>query len=259
MDVSINPYSHHPELKELISDPSKSHFRSFDAHATIGQRPELEWVIELLSTKPERDLSRKQTLAGKTDADLWVFAYGSLMWDPALQFSEVRRVHVRDYARHFILKDIYGGRGTREAPGLMAALSRGGGCDGLAFRIAKEDIESETEILWRREMVGEGYIPTFVTTTIADQPVDALTFVADLEAESICADVTRQEQIQYLSSGEGFIGTSLEYLENIVRQFEALGIVDHECTTLLADVHARCKLRDSKTAGANASSQGTTD
>lgn len=238
MDDSLNRFFHHPELKGLISDPGTSSFRSFDAHAFFKQRPELGWVLELIHSKSQRDQSRQRALAGRTGSDLWVFAYGSLMWDPAVHFLEVRRAFVPEFARHFILKDIYGGRGTREAPGLMAALDHGDGCDGLAFRIGKDQIEAETDILWRREMVGEGYIPTFVTAIIDNEPVEALTFVADRQADCMCSDITRPEQIQFISTGQGFLGTSLEYLENIVRHFEALGIVDEDCVALLADVHA---------------------
>lgn len=256
MDDSHNRFFHHPELKDLISDPAMSSFRSFDAHAVFTQRPELDWVVNLLHTKSQRDLSRQRALAGRTGSDLWVFAYGSLMWDPAMHFLEVRRAFVPDFARHFILKDIYGGRGTREAPGLMAALDQGDGCDGLAFRIAKDQIESETDILWRREMVGEGYIPTFVTAMIDNEPIEALTFVADRQADSICWDVTRPEQIRYISTGQGFLGTSLEYLENIMRHFDALGIVDEDCAALLADVHTHCNSRNSETTGRQTGMQG---
>ena len=71
-----------------------------------------------------REASRRVTLASHT-GDLWVFAYGSLMWDPAMDFTEVRRAWLPGHARRFILCDIYGARGTPEAPGLMAALDWG--------------------------------------------------------------------------------------------------------------------------------------
>lgn len=57
-----------------------------------------------------------------------MFAHGSLMWDPAIDFAEVRRAWLPGHARRFILCDIHGARGTRDAPGLMAALDRGDGC-----------------------------------------------------------------------------------------------------------------------------------
>ena len=164
-----------------------------------------------------------------------VFGYGSLMWDPAFRFVEVRRAHVPSYARRFILKDIYGARGTIDAPGLMAALDEGNGCDGLLFRIARESIDEETEVLWRREQLGPAYLPEFIDAEISNERVKALTFVADHDADIIDADMTREEQIHFMATGTGFLGTSLEYLTNIVDQFAALGIEDTEVLDMLSE------------------------
>lgn len=241
MPETADRFSHHPELQSQIADPLQSFFRDFNAKAFFEDKPELHWVIELLHSDSERAASRDETLAGRWDDDLWVFAYGSLMWDPAIQFSEVRRAHVPDYARRFILKDIYGGRGTPETPGLMAALDNGDGCDGLVFRIAKKDIETETEILWGREMIGPGYIPTFVPAIVEERTIEALTFVADHEAEAMQRNLTRQEQIQFITSGRGFLGSSLEYLANIVAHFTALGVTDEDCSALLGEAELSLK------------------
>ncbi|MCR9135158.1 MAG: gamma-glutamylcyclotransferase [Alphaproteobacteria bacterium] len=224
--------------------------------AVLERQPELAWVLDLLYTKAQRDESRQQALSAKTGGDLWIFAYGSLMWDPAMHFQEVRRAHALDFERRFILKDVYGGRGTREAPGLMAALDHGTGCHGLAFRVAEADLETETEILWRREMAGDAYIPTFITTIIDGKPVDALTFVANRASDSICREITHQDQISFISTGSGFLGTSLEYLENIVRQFHALGIFDEECSALLAEVRTHRNAGETNMAGSGATTQG---
>ena len=164
------------------------------------------------------------------------------MWDPALQFEEVRRAHVPGYARHFILKDIYGGRGTVDKPGLMAALDEGPGCDGLAFRISRENIEEETKILWQRERIGPAYTPVFVDAVSADDRITALTFVADHEADLIVANLTRAQQIEYCATGTGFMGSSLDYLRNISSQFAALGIQDAEVSDLLRQTECHINL-----------------
>ena len=233
MPESVDPYLHHPELVGKITDSHSSFFRNFRPERVLESHPELEWVLEKLHTDEQREESRTQFLDAHPEQDLWVFAYGSLMWDPALQFAEVRRASVAGYARQFILKDVLGARGTVEAPGLMAALDRGDHCDGLVFRVAAKDIDEETEILWRREMVAPGYIPTMVDTAFEGQEVKALTFVADHDAEIIASDLTLDEQIEFIATGSGFLGTSKEYLENIVSQFNALDIVDERCEHLL--------------------------
>ncbi|WMS41420.1 gamma-glutamylcyclotransferase [Acuticoccus sp. MNP-M23] len=238
MPVSNDPFSHHPELRDKITATHESFFRTTSVGSVFATRPELAWVLDLLHSDAVREHSRTQTLAAHGGGDLWVFGYGSLMWDPAFHFSEVRRATVDGYARRFVLKDVWGARGTVDNPGMMAALDRGDCCEGLAFRIARSEIDTETEVLWRREMVGPGYIPTFVTARLDGETVSALTFVADHAAEQIDPALTRAEQIHYIAHGTGFLGTSKEYLANIVRQFAALGIDDAECTELLEAVEA---------------------
>lgn len=250
MNSGNDPFIHHPELRDKIKDPLQSFFRDFDPVNLLKKWPELHWVIEELYSESYREKSRRETLAKHDDSDLWIFAYGSLMWDPAFEFSEVRRARVSDHARRFILKDIWGGRGTVEMPGLMAALDKGNGCEGLIYRLACDKIEAETRNLWRREMIGPGYVPSVVRTMVGDNIIPALTFVADYEAEAIHPDLPRSKQVEFINTGTGVLGTSLEYLENIVSQFSALGIVDEECSSLLKDVQALAKTHQSSLTGA---------
>ena len=238
MSLALDPFLHHPELRDKISDPVQSPTRTFTIADLAERMKERGLPLDWWYSDSEREAMRVQTLAGHMDKDLWVFGYGSLMWDPAFRFSEVRRARVLDYARRFILKDVYGARGTYDTPGLMAALDKGPGCEGLIYRIARQNIDEETKILWRREKVGPAYIATFVDAIVSDQTVKALTFVAEHEAELIDANLTRAEQIHFVATGTGFKGTSLEYLTNISNQFAALGIVDDDVAVLLREAEA---------------------
>lgn len=251
MSARPDPFGHHPELRDRIKDPHTSYFRDFDVQQAFASQPELRWVFDLMHTAEQRDASRLPLLEAH-EGDLWVFAYGSLMWDPAFIFDEVRRAVVSDYERRFILKDVWGARGTLEAPGLMAALDKGDGCEGLVFRIARERIDTETEILWRREMVGPGYLPRFVTAQTDGETVRALTFVADYTADAMKPELTHAEQVAYCATGKGFLGTSHEYLRNIVDQFAALGVDDPHCTALLRDVEAFMQAHPATTTGPTA-------
>ena len=228
-----DPFTHHPELRGRIADPATSFFRTLSVRALVERHPRLEsWV----HTDEQREAIRAQALQGHA-GDLWIFAYGSLMWDPALRFAEVRRARADGHARRFILFDDFG-RGTQEAPGLMAALDAGDGCEGLAFRIRAEDVDVETEILFRREMIGPAYIPAFIPVRIAGREASALTFLADHDFPDIRGDITRSDQIRYIATGVGFLGTSRDYLANIVEHFAHLGIEDDHCTGLLREVEA---------------------
>jgi cation transport protein ChaC len=238
MEPTVDPFSYHPELRDRIADPLTSPSRTLTTAklATLVKTRGLPadwWYAD-----SAREAERAETLTGRRDADLWVFGYGSLMWDPGVRFEEVRRAYLPGYSRRFILKDIYGGRGTVAAPGLMVALDKGGGCEGLAFRISIANLDEETEVLWRRERIGPAYVPVFVEAVAANTPLTALTFAADHEADLIDASLSRAQQIEYCATGTGFMGSSLDYLRNINRQFAALGIQDDEVLELLRETDA---------------------
>ena len=238
MTIPADAFVHHPELRDRIADPDSSTFRNFNLRKRFAEEPEMHWALDYLHTDAEREANRRELLAGH-EGDLWVFAYGSLMWDPAFHFLEVRRAHLTGYSRRFILKDIFGARGTRERPGLMAALDAGDACSGLAFRIAADIVERETEILWSREKIGPAYQPRLVTVETDHGAIRALAFIANHEAASVCPELTVDEQSHYIATGVGFRGSSREYLVNIIEHFALLGIEDQECRALLNAVDAR--------------------
>lgn len=233
--MSDDPFAHHPELRGKIANPEASFFRDFTFEGMIERFPEMAVHRDWPHKDEDREAMRAAVLNGHGD-DLWVFGYGSLMWDPALYFAEVRRAYLPGYERKMMLVDWRGARGTAEAPGLMAALDAGHGCDGLAFRIAADAVDTETRILFRREMLAPAYLARMVPIELDDGPVQALTFVADHAVPEMRADIGREEQIRYIAHGAGFAGTSRDYLANIVAHFETLGIEDADCEALLRDV-----------------------
>lgn len=233
-----NPFRHHPGLRGRIADPETSYWRSFrpadiDAVVMANGAP-ADWRF----TDAQIEAALAAFLDRHGEADLWVFAYGSLMWDPGFRFAEVRRALVEGHARSFCLRDDLGGRGTPNAPGLMAALARGGTCEGLAFRLPAAEVACEAAILWRREMIAPAYLPVMVRAQTAQGAVPALSFAADPAAAMIRTDLTRTEQTHLLATGRGVLGSSLQYIETLAAQLAALGIEDAEVTGLLADARA---------------------
>jgi len=228
-------------LRDKIVDPEVSFYRTLTTDMIRGVMAQHGVSGAWLYSDDERDAMRRATMASHPQDDLWVFGYGSLMWDPGFRFQEVRRAHVPGHARCFILRDTEGGRGTKEAPGVMAALDtdpEGPGCDGLLFRIGAQEVDAESSILWQREIIGPSYIATFVTANTGtadtgDEAVTALTFLADHEADMIDATISRDDQIAFIATGSGFLGTSLEYLTNVHHQFSVLGITDPEVEYLV--------------------------
>ena len=70
-------------------------------------------------------------------ASLWVFGYGSLIWNPGFPVAERRIATLEGWHRSFCMRSIHH-RGTVERPGLVLALDRaeGAACTGVAFRVA---------------------------------------------------------------------------------------------------------------------------
>lgn len=233
-----DPFRHHPNLRALIKPPRTSMF--YDA--TIEKFQAIQLGIDgdtsIFLADDVREDCRLNALRGKCDQDLWVFGYGSLIWDPGFDFTEVRRAHAPDVERRFILRDIYGGRGDRERPGVMAALDYGSGCDGVVFRIARDKIDTETRRIWIRERAVAAYQPAFIKVDTDQGPVQAVTFVADHDASLIQADLDHADQVRFCATGTGFFGSSLEYVENLATHFATFDIVDPTVTRLLADARA---------------------
>lgn len=236
--MSDDPFRYHPELRDKIVKPDDSWFRNFTTARLESQLDEMGLETGWWRSDDDREATRHAALAGRWEQDLWVFAYGSLMWDPGFRFTEVRRAHAPLHERRFILRDTRGGRGTPEVPGLMAALDEGHGCDGLLLRLAAATLDEETTILWRREMIAPAYQPCFIPVEVEKRRLKALTFVADHDADIIAADLTRSEQVACIASGTGILGSSLEYLRNTCAQCVALGIHDDRMNALLADAEA---------------------
>lgn len=239
-----DPFCHHPRLASLITPPEESSFRSFDPAS-------IDAVVQANGAPPDwrltdaaREADRQAFLRRRPDVDLWVFAYGSLMWNPGFHFAEVRRGFAPEVERKFILCDRFGGRGTREAPGVMAALERGAGCNGLVFRIAQDVLDSETEVIWRRERVGNAYFADSIRVDTDHGAVDALAFMANHDAEIIEPDLSHDDQVRYCATGTGWLGSSFDYVANLAEHFDLMGIEDIGVSRLLNDTKAFLAARD---------------
>ena len=201
-----------------------------------------ENLIPVLS-EAERQASRRAVLeeVGPRD-DVWIFAYGSLMWNPAIHFAERCRGMVHGYHRPLCLWS-YFARGTREAPGLLLGLDRGGCCAGAVYRIAADDVEAETEILWAREMLSPVYEPRWVRVRIAAGPVRAITFVVNRACEFYAGAVSNEEIAASIATATGKFGRTADYLHAIMTSLDELGIEDKPLRAIHDLVESACAER----------------
>ncbi len=159
--------------------------------------------------------------------DVWVFGYGSLIWNPAFHFVERRVGIAHGFHRRYCLWS-HIGRGTKENPGLMLALDHGGSCRGVAYRIAQDEVDSELDVLWRREMVGGAYVPRWQTIRTADGQMRAITFIINHDHPRYTGRLTTETIVDAIANASGPMGACADYLLNTVDHLEELGIADRQ-------------------------------
>jgi cation transport protein ChaC len=167
--------------------------------------------------------------------DVWLFGYGSLIWNPCFEFAERRIAKVLGWHRRFCLWT-HLGRGTLEQPGLMLGLERGGACRGLVFRVPRSCVDTELDIVWRREMVTAAYVPTVVTLATAEGRLRAVTFTINRRHERYAGDLDEERIVAALAAAEGPLGTNRDYLFNTVQHLRELGLRDPSLERLAGEV-----------------------
>jgi cation transport protein ChaC len=146
---------------------------------------------------------------GRIQAD-WVFAYGSLIWNPGFEFSEAALARVNGYHRFFCIQSM-SYRGTPEQPGVVLGLDRGGACIGMAFRLKSGSQQDAIDSLYEREMGGGVYVPRVVTVTVqGNRREQALAFIAN-QCSPAYARLSETEILRRLSSCRGQRGPNREY------------------------------------------------
>jgi glutathione-specific gamma-glutamylcyclotransferase len=157
--------------------------------------------------------------------DLWVFAYGSLMWRPG--FSYLERVPARLTGLHRALCVFsFVHRGTPERPGLVLGLDRGGMCRGIAFRIAAAARAETLHYLRAREQVTTVYVETMRQIELEERArrrVRAVCYIVDRSHVQYTGRLTLAESLHHVRQGHGQSGANRDYVLETVRALEALG------------------------------------
>jgi glutathione-specific gamma-glutamylcyclotransferase len=240
-DVTADAFVHLPDLRDRVTQPAQSRLRlTPEMFAMWERRARAAGLPANWRLSDEAIEASRLALLGdhKGSEDLWIFSYGSLMWDPGFHFAEVRLADVEGYQRRFTLR-IDLGRGSRDHPALMLSPEEQQGCcRGLAFRIAAADVHAESSILWRREMLRGGYAPAMVPMTTPQGLITALAFVSNTSHPSYVGELPFAETAATIARGKGILGTNREYLVQLVTQLQALDIHDPYVAQLHASISA---------------------
>ena len=188
--------------------------------------------------------SRAAAMERRPAGPLWVFGYGSLIWNPAFEPAERRRAVLHGYRRAFCFWTV-SARGTPERPGLGLGLEAGPGarCGGIAFRIAGATEAADLERLWAREMYSAVYRPAWVALHPAGAPDEtdpaplaALAFVIDPAHPQYCPPLGADRQARIIAGAAGKFGPCADYLAETVAHLAEAGEPDAELETVLEKV-----------------------
>jgi cation transport protein ChaC len=186
--------------------------------------------------------SLAQTMASHPRGQpVWIFGYGSLIWNPLMQYAERRWARVRGWHRGFYIWSKVN-RGTPDKPGLVLALDRGGSCHGVAYRLHDDGrLMDELAILWRREMVAGTYMPRWLNADIGDGVVRAIAFVVNRGKPGYAGRLEEDRIVSIALEAHGAYGSCADYLTQTAGSLERQGLPDRKLSRLARRV---AKARD---------------
>lgn len=161
---------------------------------------------------------------------LWVFGYGSLVWNPGFAWSQRRVARLDGFRRSFCMLSIHH-RGTEENPGLVLALdaAEAATCHGIAFEIAPQIAEETLEYLRARELISAAYLETWQPVTLDDgRRETAVAYVIDRAHRQYCGGMALEEQARRIAAATGGRGPNCEYLHQTAAHLAQLGLPDPE-------------------------------
>jgi len=171
---------------------------------------------------------------------LWVFGYGSLIWQPGFAFTDRHIARLDGFERTFCMRSI-DHRGSVADPGLVLALDRAAGafCDGVAFHVAPDAADATLAYLRERELISAAYLEQIHTINLRDaQSVQAVCYVVDPDHAQYCGGLELAEQAEIIARSVGGRGPNSEYLFNTAQHLRELGLDDTGLEWLAARVSA---------------------
>jgi glutathione-specific gamma-glutamylcyclotransferase len=172
------------------------------------------------------------------DTKLWVFGYGSLIWEPGFPFQERLTARLSGWHRSFCMHSVHY-RGTPTEPGLVLALDAraGAACDGVAFGVGAADADAALGTVRARELISDAYLEHAVGVVLSDgRRVNAVTFVINRDHAQYAGDLPLEQQAQVIAASRGVRGPNADYLWNTAAHLAELGFADPDLDWLAARV-----------------------
>lgn len=175
--------------------------------------------------------------------DIWVFGYGSLMWRPGFDYLERHpAVLFGSHRRLCVYSTMY--RGTKDKPGLVLGLDRGGSCRGVAFKVSADHWPEALAYLREREQRINIYDEVWRQVRLAgadNRRVSALCYVVNRDHEFYTGPLGLDRLSELVAQGTGEMGPNPEYVANTVEHLREMGIHDPHLMSVHEAVLRRLK------------------
>ncbi|WP_144160568.1 gamma-glutamylcyclotransferase [Paraburkholderia sp. BCC1885] len=201
----------------------KRHFlQSDEFKAVLASLPEhIRWSPERIGSSMRETLSKRPV-----DSDVWLFCYGSLIWNPVVHFIERESATLPGWSRSFTL-GLRSGRASAAHPGRMLGLEPGGETQGVVIRFDEDSLDDELPLVWAREMISGAYRPVWQPVILrGGRRVTSLVFVADRAHPYWCKDASVKTIVPILASASGPLGTNAEYVLRLADALTDLRVRD---------------------------------
>jgi glutathione-specific gamma-glutamylcyclotransferase len=190
------------------------------------------WTVDRIQSS----LAETMKLRPAGTDNVWIFAYGSLMWNPMVHFDRRQVATLHGWHRSFCLR-MEMGRASPEMPGRMLALESGGHAHGLALKLPLSTMEEELQLIWIREMVLGSYKPTWARVTLDDDTeMHAIVFVADTSRDQYAPDSCVTTVAPLVARAAGKFGSNAEYLFKLVAALSESSLRDPYIEELAGEV-----------------------
>jgi cation transport protein ChaC len=194
---------------------SGAYLRHFESQPNL-------WSLERIDASLAEILKQRPPEAH----DTWIFGYGSLIWNPMIEFETMRPALLHDWHRSFCVHMV-SGRGSPTQPGRMLAVEPGSHTWGVALRLSPSTVDRELKLIWIREMVLGSYKPIWAPVTLfGGTRVQAIVFAADEHSKQYQADSSLETIEPLIRSANGEFGSNAGYVHKLRSSLRALGLRD---------------------------------
>jgi len=199
------------------------------------EKLEADWVRHMIRTHdPDVELLPDEVLEASMESMLqgwdgvtpiWVFGYGSLIWNPCIHVARTAKARLYGFHRELCLWTPLG-RGSREHPGLVFGLERGGSCHGVGLAIDPDHARQELRLVWRREMLAGAYLPRWVRLRVADGVLPAIAFVMNRDHHRYADHLSEADKVAAVATAAGALGSCFDYVASTLDHLAELGVRD---------------------------------